>query len=210
MSSEQSPEYGYPLAYRLAREELAKIDNLEQQCLKSDARYIDPHKVIIDYLNQTYQVTLPDAEVSPVGSGEIPLREKLLILHYFIRAKGTPLANKVIAYKELADGANYYPVFFKRAIKPLLDNFGSEPGRLLEVAASLGGRKADYGDAAVTINAFSRVPVTLVLWQGDAEFAPNGNIMFDSTIADYLSTDDINTLCEILAWRLVRRLKAKG
>ncbi len=204
MPTEKTPEFGYQLAYRLAREELAKIDHLEQQCLKSGARCPDPQKAIIDFLNQPYLIKLPDAEVLPVAGGDTPMREKILILHYFIRAKGTPLSNKVIAYKELPEGANYFPVFFKRAIKPLIDYFGSEPQRLVEVAGTLKARKADFGDAAVTINAFVRVPVTIVLWKGDDEFPPNGNVMFDSTISDYLSTDDINALCEIMAWRLVR------
>ena len=128
------------------------------------------------------------------------------MLHYFTLAKGTPLSNKVITYKELPEGASYFPTFAKRAIKPLLDHFGKEPHRLIDVARKLGGHKADYGDLAVTINAFSRVPITLVLWQGDEEFSPEGNMLFDSTISDYLPTEDINVLCETIAWRLVRLL----
>jgi len=56
---------------------------------------------------------------------------------------------------------------------------------------------------AVTINAFSRVPITIVMWHGDDEFAPQGSIIFDSTISDYLSTEDITVLCETIIWRLV-------
>lgn len=208
MPTENTEEYGYALAYRLAREKLASIDDLELQCLKSGARYLDPHRVALDYLSQSYQITLPEAAVTLTGSSEaIPVREKILLLHYFIQAKGTPLSGRVITYQELADGGSYYPVFFKRAVKPILDHFGSQPERLLAAAGVLSGRKASYGDVAVTINAFSRVPVTLVLWRGDAEFPPSGSVMFDSTIADYLSTDDINVLCESMAWRLVKLLK---
>jgi len=72
----------------------------------------------------------------------------------------------------------------------------------------IGGHKADYGDVAVTVNAFSRVPITLVLWRGDEEFAPEAKFMFDSTITDYLTTDDINELCGIIAWKLVKFLRA--
>ena len=214
LSSQSNSEYGYELAYKLACEQLAKIDDVKEQCLKSGARYqaIDSKKVIIvEYLNQSYQITLPDIEISLTDSEEkVPIRDKILILHYLTSAKGIPVANKLITYKELPEGVNYFPTFFKRAIKPLLDYFGKEPHRLLDTARVLGGHKADYGDAAVTINALSRVPITLVLWKGDEEFAPEGNIIFDSTISDYLSTDDINVLCETIAWRLVKLLKAGG
>ena len=125
-------------------------------------------------------------------------------------SKGTPLTKKIISYKELPDGSNYFPTFSLRAIKPILDHFGREPERLVDTAAKLGGYKVDYGDIAVTISAFPRVPITFVLWKGDEEFPPEGNILFDSTISDYLSTEDINVLCETIAWRLVKLLKAGG
>ena len=205
-------EYAHGLAYKLACEQLAGIDDVEKQCRKSGAKYIPSEKAItIDHLNQSYRISFPDGDVS-LASGEeaVPVRDKILILHYFTRARGTPLSGKLITYKELPDVINYYPTFFKRAIDPIVNHFGKEPSRLPDVAETLGGHKADYGDIAVTINAFSRVPVTIVLWQGDEEFAPDGNIMFDSTIPDYLPTEDITVLCEIIAWRLVRLLKTGG
>jgi hypothetical protein len=82
-----------------------------------------------------------------------------------------------------------------------------EPHRLIDAAAKLGGHKANYGDVAVTIKAFSYVPITLVLWRGDEEFAPSGSTIFDATISDYLSTEDITVLCETITWKLVKALK---
>jgi len=201
-------EYGYELAYKLACEQLANIDDIEQQCLKSGAQcqIIGSKRVITtEYLNQSYLISLPDIEFSLMDSEEvIPLRDKILILHYLSQAKGTPLTNKAISYKELPEGSNYFPTFSKRAIKPILDQFGEEPERLVDVAAKFGGHKVDYGDVAVTINVFPRVPITFVLWKGDEDLPPEGNILFDSTIPDYLSTEDINVLCETIAWRLVK------
>jgi hypothetical protein len=72
----------------------------------------------------------------------------------------------------------------------------------------LGGYKADYGDTAITINAFSRVPITIVVWQGDDEFPSRGNVLFDANITDYLPTEDITVLSEIIAWRLIRYSRA--
>ncbi len=202
---------GYELAYKLACEQLAEIGDIEQQCLKSGARcqVMDSKKVIIiQYLNRAYLVTVPEIEISLTDSGdEVPIRDKVLILHYLTSAKGTLATNKLITFKELPGGANYFPAFYKRAIKPLLDYFGKEPHLLVAAAEKLGGHKADYGDVAVTISAFSRVPITIVLWQGDEEFAPQGSIIFDATVSDYLSTEDINVLCETIAWRLVSFLK---
>ena len=204
-------EYGYKLAYQLTAERLAGIDDIEQQCRRSDAtlRVVDSKRaVIVKYMNRSYSINLPDIEISLTDSEEkVPLRDQVLILHYFTMARGTPATGKLITYKELPEGFSYLPTFAKRTIKPLLDYFGNEPGRLVDAAEALGGRKADYGDVAVTIDAFSRVPITLVLWQGDAELAPEGNILFDANISDYLPTEDITVLCEIITWRLVKYLR---
>ena len=211
LPNQKNYEYAYELAYKLACEQLSKIDDIKQQCRKSGAQYqvVDSKKVIIiQYLNQSYLITLPDIEISLADSAEkVPLRDKVLILHYFISAKGSPPANKLITFRELPEGSAYFPTFSKRTVKPLLDHFGKEPQRLIAAAEKLGGHQADYGDAAVTINAFSRVPITIILWQGDDEFAPQGNVVFDATIADYLPTEDITVLCETITWRLVRLSK---
>ncbi|MFC2044378.1 DUF3786 domain-containing protein [Chloroflexota bacterium] len=200
----------YELAYKLAGEQLAKVD-IEEQCRKTGARYHEVNSkrfIIIEYLSQTYQISLSEMKVSLVGSGEdVPIRDKILILHYFVSAKGTPLANKLITFRELTEGSVYAPTFAKRAVKPLLDHFGKDPKLLLDVSGSLGGQKAEFGDIGVTINVFCRVTITIVIWHGDDELGPQGNILFDATISDYLTTEDITVLCETIAWRLVRLLK---
>jgi hypothetical protein len=205
-------EIAHQLAYKIARERLAEIKDIERQCRQSGARYLPAEKsIVLDHLNRSYRISLPDGEVSFVGSAEaIPARDKILILHYFARARGTPPTGKLITYKELQEGINYYPTFFKRAIDPVITNFKAEPEKLTEIAATMGGRKSDYGDIAVTITAFPNVPLTIVLWRGDEEFPLDGTILFDSTIPDYLPTEDVTILCEIIAWRLVRSLKTGG
>ena len=140
LPNQKNYEYGYELAYKLAREELAKISDIEQQCHKSGAQYqvIDSQKVIfIKYLNQSYRITFPDVEISLMDSEEeVPLRDKILILHYLTSAKGTSLTNKLITYKELPEGIIYFPTFSKRTIEPLLAHFGNELHILVDIAQS--------------------------------------------------------------------------
>lgn len=209
------PEHGgyddaYELAYKLAAERLARIKDIEQQCRNSDTEYrrVNSQKAIaIQYLNRSYLITLPDVKILPEdGAEEIPLREKVLILHYFISAKGTPPTDKLITFRELPEGNVYYPTFLQRTARPLMNRFGQEPQLLVEVGKKLGGYKVEHGDAAITINAFSRVPVTFILWRGDEEFTPQGNVVFDANISDYLPTEDITVLCETIAWKLIRFL----
>ena len=207
-SSSSSPwERGFDLSYKFVCEQLASISDIREQCRKSGARYVGPDEIAIDYLNQPYHIMVRECEVSLENGDKAPaLRDKILILHYFTGAKGTPATGKSIAYKQLQGGVSYFPAFSQRAIGPLVKNFGREPELLTKAALKLGGREAAYGHVSVTMNAFHRLPVTLVLWKGDEEVPPNGNILFDANISDYLSTEDVTVLCETIIWKLVKSI----
>jgi len=84
-----------------------------------------------------------------------------------------------------------------------VEHFGEQPHELINIAVKLGGHTVDLGDVAVSINAFSRVPITIVLWQSDEEFPAQGNILFDAAVSDYLTTYDVTVLCESIIWKLV-------
>jgi hypothetical protein len=202
-------EHGFDLSYRLACEQLAKISDVRQQCRRSSAQYIEPNEIVIDYLNQPYHVMIPNCKILlEEGGTEAPLRDKILILHYFTGAKDTPATGKLIAYKQLPGGVSYFPAFSQRAIAPLVKNFGKSPELLMKAAEKLGGHEADHGDISVTVSAFAHVPITLVLWTGDEEVAPNGNILFDANISDYLSTEDVTVVCETIVWKLVKNIRS--
>ena len=224
----KSQEQVYELPYKLACEKLASMD-IKQQCLNSGVQYADPHKVIVEYLNQSYVITIPSMEISlsdslhpcegqspeaisrgQGGEEEIPLREKILILHYLTSAKGTPTSNRLTDFRRLPGGASYLSPFSQRALMPLSRRFGKEPELLIDAAKKLGGYKAAYGDVAVSIKAFPRVTITIVLWRGDSEFAPSVNIVFDSTISDYVSTEDACVLCETIARKLINFSKGRS
>jgi hypothetical protein len=196
----------HEMAFKIARERLASVSDAAGQCRRSGALYLPAEKAaVVRHLARDYRINLNDGEVAYADSAEaVPVRDKILILHYFTRASGTPLTGEIITYKELHEGINYYPTFFKRAIEPIVNRFGADPSRLVATAGALGARQADLGDAAVIVDAFPRVPLTIVLYRGDREFGPDGNILFDSTIPEYLPTEDITILCELIAWRLVR------
>jgi hypothetical protein len=130
------------------------------------------------------------------------------MLHYLNCASGTLPKGRLITYRELPEGVTYAENFRKRAIMPLLAAFGRQPERLPEAAESLfGATRGDIGDASVCINAFPRVPVTLVIWKGDEEFPAGANILFDAGISDYLSPEDITVLCETITRALANFIK---
>ncbi len=209
-SSSDSPwERGFDISYKLACQQLAKIKDVREQCRRSGTRYVSKTEVGIDYLDQGYRIVIPEGKVFVEKSGaEASLRDKILILHYFTGAKGSRATGKLITYKQLPGGISYFPAFSQRTMAPLLRSFGGKPELLISAAAKLGGRQSTIGDVSVVVDAFPRVPITFVLWRGDEEVAPNGNILFDANISDYLSTEDAAVLSETITWKLVKGISS--
>ena len=207
ISSASSREQGFELSYRLACEQFSKISDIEKQCQKSGARYVGPNKIIIDYMNQPYHITIPDVEISLENSkAAVSLKDRILILHYFTSAKGTPPTGILINFKQLPGGLSYFPAFSQRTINPFVEHFGQRPELLMDISAKLGGYKTEQGDISATINAFNHVPITFALWRGDEEFSPSGAVLFDANISDYLPTEDVTVLCETIVWKLVKSI----
>jgi hypothetical protein len=197
----------YALAYQIAVDRLNKVHDLHALCHKSGTTMeTEAGRTVIrlDYVAQHCLVTLPDVEVVAASGNPLTQRDRLIILHYLNTADGAPFAGKPLTFKELPEGMIYFPTFVKRAVKPILDKYADAPEALMAAAEKLGGVKSEGGDFSFKLKALPRVPITLTLWLGDEELPAEANILFDGSITDYLPTEDITVLCEILAWKLVK------
>ena len=209
-SYEDISKEGFELAYELGCKKLASID-LEEVCRNSGAQYVDRNKIILRYLNRSYLITLPNVEISLKDEEEkVPIKDRILILHYLTRATGAPYTNKLITYGQIEGGKFYSPVFVKRNLEPILSCFGDRPELLVDVAQKFGGQRSNYGDASVSIDAFPMARIFIIIWKGDDEVPHGGNILFDGNIRHYLASEDICVLTEILTWKLINLAKTSS
>lgn len=204
-------EKDYQTSYRLAAEAFRVRDPQEVSqksgsILQRDSQ--GKESIRLDFLNRACRVAFPSGDVCyGQGEEEVPVWTKILILHYLLTASGAPLSERLITFKEIPSGAFYLPAFERRTKRLLVEAFGAQPERLLDMASKYNGEKAEVGDFSAIIHALPRIPITLVLWKGDEEFPPDGNILFDETISQYLPTEDITVLSQMLVLGLVRALK---
>ncbi|MFH0994420.1 MAG: DUF3786 domain-containing protein [Pseudomonadota bacterium] len=165
----------------------------------------DPEGILVPFLNRTYRIGIPGFAFSDMAPEpkDVPIQEQVLILHY-LRAGGLqfPTGNW-IAYREIQGASFYFSAFVKRAIDPLKNTFGSNIQGLVKAAEQLGGLAIPAGDAGFEFRVLPRIPVQLILWEGDAEFPPEANILFDETIGDILSPEDVAWLSGMLVYRLM-------
>ncbi|MEW6261523.1 MAG: DUF3786 domain-containing protein [Thermodesulfobacteriota bacterium] len=193
-------------AFKLAAQELQLKNPMEVGRLSGAGFDKDRGWYQLDFINRPVIVNVPEVTVKYLDSSdEIPLTEQVLVLHYLNEAKGSPLTDDLITYREVPAGEFYYPAFRKRAEAPFLSVFGGRPDLLPRLAPLLGGESLPgHGDAAARFQPLPRVPVTIVVWGGDEEFEPAGKILFDRSIHHYLSTEDVAWLSGMIVYRLMR------
>jgi hypothetical protein len=197
----------YEVAVRLAQEALRGMDPAER-CEKSGAIYRpEAGRVEIPFLNRCAHLQWPEMALTWAGGEPVEVREQILLLHYLQTATGAPQTGEWISFAQVPGGEFYVGPFRQRSILRLAGAFGSRPEDLGPAAESLGGWRADLGDVSVTLPVFPRVPITFVLWRGDEEIAPSGNVLFDSSIPSYLPVEDIAVVCGALAGWLCRYLR---
>ena len=167
----------------------------------------------LPFLNRTIAVTWDDFRMRFEETGaEVPIQQQILLLHYLhgAWASGGPASSgEWISFQEVPDGRFYIDAFHRRAKVPLVQAFGSKPEHLSKVAAEIyEATPFDRGDFSVVVRALPLVTVALVLWKGDEEFPPDGNILFDRTISELLSAEDVAWLAGMVVYPLAGKVKA--
>lgn len=197
----------YETAYRDAagKVSLKSIDEIAEQSGAIIVTTGSGKALNLFFLGDEIQVTHPEISVAYAEKEEeVPLWAKILVLHYCGRAGGAAAAGEEITFKQLEGGLGYYPAFQRRSIEPLLKAFGPDLDRFMRAGIAAGGTRSPRGDRALSFSAFPRVAVTFILWSGDDEFPPSGSVVFDASVPDYLSTEDMAVLCNMIAVNILR------
>ena len=164
------------------------------------------------FLNRNINISWPDMDFSyEAGGGEISIQQQALLLHYLngtCSSKRVEASGEWVSYQDIPDGRFYMDAFIKRAKIPLIQTFGLMGAKMVDIASkAYNASKLALGDYSVRISALPFVPVALLIWEGDEEFPPDGNLLFDKTISDILSAEDIATLAGMVVYPMIGMAK---
>jgi hypothetical protein len=200
----------YKRAAELAKQELGNrnADLLADFSGAVVSRREDRARLDFHFLGRPVRVLWPEVEVSRTDSSEeIPIQQQVLILHYLQGAwqsKGPSLTGEWMAFQDVPDGRFYHDAFQRRAKLPLLQGFGRDPEQLEELARTVySAERIELGDVSMSVPALPLIRAALVLWAGDEEFPPEGNILFDRNTASFFSAEDIAWLAGMIVYPLV-------
>ncbi|MFZ5651253.1 MAG: DUF3786 domain-containing protein [Bacillota bacterium] len=141
---------------------------------------------------------------------EVPFNDRTLIVQYLCESSGLPPRYSWLSFLELPEGIHHYAPFQTDATTPLAQAFGTYPDSFAEAALSLGGQPLTLGDYSFHIPALPKIPLAVVLWEGDDEFAAKSNILFDSVSPTHLTTAALWVLGVELAHKMIRQLDEKA
>jgi hypothetical protein len=182
--------------------------NLEERAKKAGADYqrIDgEEKIILRFFSEPYSVCFPQVSFHSSTRKTVSLVTRILLLHYLIRADGSAPTGKWVGYKDIPGGLLYASVFARRVTEPLVRKFGRSAEWFKEVGIKLGGEPLAVGDASFILQVFPYISTQYVLWEGDEEFSPAVQLLFDASVDHYLSLEDIVVLGQITTGRLIHR-----
>ncbi|MDK2905339.1 MAG: hypothetical protein PWR12_1415 [Eubacteriaceae bacterium] len=176
---------------RLMAEKSGLVFDQDRQCF------------IIEVLGDKYSVNYPDGEVvfadgQPVSNYSV----KMIILRYLINANGSLPTGQFKSYKEFPDGPLYYANFYARSIK-IFALIGAEyPQALNDFISETKASRIDQGDLAFSLKVMPVVEVAFILWYGDDEFEPEGQILFDQNLMDIFTIKDLAVLGDVLMLKM--------
>jgi hypothetical protein len=209
---EISKQKNYQQAFDLACSSIQGM-NLEERAKKAGASYEkgkSGEKITVHFFLEPYTIQLPQMEFHSPSQKIVSLVTRILLLHYLIRADGNPLTGRWVAYKDIPGGLLYAGVFARRVTEPLQRRLGKSAKSFRETGIRSGGEPVEIGDASFILHAFPCVPLQYVLWEGDEEFPPSVQLLFDAAVDHYLTLEDMVVLGQVTTGRLINRSARSG
>ncbi len=198
----------YITAVSLGKKELTGKDP-KQIARRSGAIYVEETNgktnLSIQFLNREINISWPELDFTyRLDNNEVPIQQQVLLLHYLNLVEDVEISGEWIAYQEVPDGKFYLDAFIRRAKNPMVQGFGNNPELMVKLTTEVyGATPMAQGDQAVKIQALPLIPVALILWEGDDEFTPEGTILFDRTVSQVLSAEDIAWLAGMIIYPLL-------
>ena len=195
-------------------EQLEKLDR-QETAKRADCRYLtEPDRYVVPMLETQYAINLAEKNISNLQADSLsrpaPFLEQLCLLAYLINAKDIPLAGKLVKAESLPGGQFFFRGPHSLPTQSLEKAFGQNPDGLMRASEQLGATQCEFGDASIRVYALPRIPLTLVIWRGDKEFAARASILFDQTAATHLPLDALWAMVNLTVKTLVGAAEASG
>ena len=166
----------------------------------------------VSCLGQRIVVSLRDkrlcsfTEVGKVILEKYPEYAKLSILRYLTQAQNKPLSGELVKPSQLPGGDFFVSGSHVLPLARIARVFDHRPDEFVRRGHILGGTRTEYGEAALKLLSFPRIPVHLILWFGDDEFPAWATLLVDTSCLEHMAVDIIWSTCMLTLLMLQEEL----
>lgn len=152
-------------------------------------------------LGQSLAVHVPNRTlISSSHVGQIlldryPEYVKLSILRYLAHAQDRPLSGELMKPSQLPGGDFFVSGTHVLPLPALARRFDGHKAQFVLRGKVLGGKESGYGDVSLELYPFPRIPVHIILWFGDEEFAPWATLLVDASCQQHMAVDILWSTC---------------
>jgi hypothetical protein len=194
----------YESAYQKAGLEI-RVSDLEELCERSGA-VLNGRTIRVSFFGSRVEILIPENGNVEFQPSEVPLAERILILHYLLGRESRPTRGSMVAFKNLPGASFYDQTYQKRGPQRIARRFGQNVAEFRKACRSLNWQEAELGDASFQFDILPKIRGLLVLHAGDEEFPPEVNILFNDEIGNFLPLEDVAVLAGLIATRLSKSI----
>ena len=189
-----------PLEYYLAKFREGDPQEMADRC----ALPFDGERFTIRLMGDTFTVSHPDYDIQGDRAPTNP--ERILFLRYLLDGRSTPPTGAFLTYREFPWGEVYLQQFTGRCVKRFAFSYGGKPELLRAVMEKMPAAALDRSDVGYQVELMPGLTVQFLLWLGDEEFPPSGQILFSDNFRFAFTAEDMANIGDII----LNRMKAIG
>lgn len=200
-------ETNYRIAYEYEWKNLKKRVPEEVASRLETAYDSVERQFTVTYFNSEYILDWDYETIRRKSDGQQPAMMECIIILNYLAFSDRPVApaGKWVSLKEIPNGGLlFYSAFLQNTIAPLVKTFGQKPQLLLKCGEALGGRPGASGSASVVFEAFPKIPLCVVVWEGDEEVGANATVLYDPTVEKLLHIETVIGLGMVLGDKLLK------
>lgn len=135
---------------------------------------------------------------------------RILLYNYLVRGGGPIPTGRWVPIESLPGALSKGPelqAVCEAKVAAACEGFG--PEALGEACRRAGGTQVEAGsaDLAFRFPGLPKVPLLLLVWQGDEDFPPRAKLLMDETVAEHLDADSLLVLAELMTDKILAEIR---
>lgn len=202
-------ESNYEKVFEVFRSYFLESDQ-EKAAEKLDLK-IDRDYCYVPFFHEICKINRKNGMICKENGEKVSVTDRLSILHHLHYYQDTAIqSSQKVPFRQIREASVFEKAYIKSSVEPLKKAFAGSPEKLVESGLLIGGKKESYGDASITLQAFPKISLTYIFWDGDEEFPASVNILFDDQIAKWTHPESVPVLAQTGAEKLIEKAFGKS